>query len=200
MKSVNKNKKKYRIRRTKSLTLVETLLAVSIFMVVLMGFMASLSLGEVFFPLNSANVDMRSNVRVAINWIVKDARQAVNWDIANNNPGSSHLKFRRVNGLNIDTGEYLLDEDYIEYNYDASSFKIVRNLVNSEGNIIRSWEFNNINQAPFYTQHNEEVQEFNENSFRDNGKLIVIISGQKEIRGEMNADFSLRSDVKVRNE
>jgi len=199
MGKINNFKEKY-FPAKKSVTLVEVLLAVSILIVVFTGLMASLSLGELFFPLNSANVDMRSSVSTITDWIVKDVRQAVIWDIANNNPGDSHIKFRQVNGLNTGTGEYLLSEDYLEYNYNEGLSKIIRNLVDSEGNILRSWEFNNINQAPFYTQCDEQVQVFNEDSFRDNGKLIIVISGQKQIRTGVNADFSLKVGVKVRNE
>jgi len=186
-------------RKTKGFTLIELLVVFFILGIILSGLLVSLNVGELSFPLSSAKSDLQAKARLAMKWITKDVRQTTTWDIANNNPTTSYIKFRQVTGLNTTSGDYLLSDDYIEYIYDSNSNRITRNSVDGGGVATRTLAIGNIIEAPFYTRY-DTVEEMDEGDLQTNGKLIVVIKGQKQIRGSLNVSSTLTAEVKIRNE
>lgn len=182
-------------------TLIEVLITVFIAVVIIAGLFTSLSAGQVSFPLSAVKVDLQSRVRLIEEWMVKDARQTVSWDIANNSPSPNHIKFRRVSGVNITTGDYVLGNNYTEYNYDDSAAKITRNIIDSGGSTVKTWEFTDIVDSPFYTvDFTDTIVPLNEDDLRNSGTLIITIKGQRNVRGSLNVGYNLSTEVKIRNE
>ena len=163
----------------------------------------SLSTGESTFPVNSARIDLQAKARSIVDWVARDVRQGANWDIANNSPSDSHIKFRKVEGIDTGSGNYLLSTDYIEYSYDSGLEKLNRYTVDSGGTILETWEFTEIVNPPFYTRDASGDKTTDESNFSSNllnsKKLIIEISAEKEVRRAI-VTASLEVEVKVRNE
>jgi len=187
--------------KKKGVTLFEALVVVFILSLVLSGVLMGLKTGEFFFPLSAAKIDLHAKVRNLMNWITKDARQAPVWSIANNGPTDSYIKFQQVQGLDTTTGQYVLSSDYIEYTYDSTLNKIVRNVIDPAGIATKTWEAGDITQPPFYTRDSGGAEvALNKDDLNSSGKLIILLNGQKQVRGALNVPYSLRMEVKIRNE
>ncbi|OGX18539.1 MAG: hypothetical protein A3K83_07615 [Omnitrophica WOR_2 bacterium RBG_13_44_8b] len=160
----------------------------------------SLNMGQFSFPRNSAKLDLQSEVRLAMDWIEKDVRQAISWNIADvlNTPSTTHIKFSLWD-WNITTNTWDLSADYIEYSYDGVSGKLTRTIV--QGANTSTLEFSNLTEAPFYTTYlgqGDPGNTLDAGQLLANNKLIVVIRGQKDVRGAL-IPFHLISEVRIRN-
>jgi hypothetical protein len=139
-------------------------------------------------------------------WIVKDLHQAISWNLAsivnpNNNPATTHLKFN-LWVWNTNTNTWDLSADYIEYNYDSVSKKLTRTYYNDTTKNSMVLEFNDIIEEPFYTTYigvSDPGNVLEADQLRNNRKLIIVISGQKLVRGSLYVPFNLKTEVKIRN-
>jgi hypothetical protein len=160
----------------------------------------ALSSGELSGTFNSARADLQGEIRRTLDWIVNDIRQTVSWEVANNSPSASYIKFRQVQGWNTATDTFLLSTEYITYTYDSGASTITRRLLDAGGNTLQSWTFNNIIQAPFGTLNSSGLTvPLNSGDLLTSRKIIVSISGQSQIRGRI-IDYALTEKVKIRNE
>ncbi|MDP2043598.1 MAG: prepilin-type N-terminal cleavage/methylation domain-containing protein [Candidatus Omnitrophota bacterium] len=150
--------------------------------------------------LSSTKVAVQSQARRVSDWVSRDLRQAVVWDLANNNPSATHIKFRPVSGWDIAGDTYQLDANYIEYNYDASADTLTRNLVDGAGTILKSWEFNNIVAQPFFTRDGSGNLIDLDNSVGTSKKVVTLISVNKISEKGVNLTASLTTETKIRNE
>lgn len=157
----------------------------------------SLTSSEFLSVVSSAKTDLQAEVRQAIDWIAKDVRQTNLIQINTNNPSGSHIKFKKVTGIDNSTGNYALSDNYIEYDYDAVSGDLVRNEVDDGGTILQSWVFHNITQAPFYSSQGVVLAP---GDILNSKKLVVVIAGQGQVRSSLTLNFSLTGEVKIRNE
>lgn len=161
-----------------------------------------LQAGESVFPVMTAKIDFQAKIRSIGNLIVRDIRQAPCWDIANNNPSASYIKFRTVDGINTTTGNYILSLDYIEYDYDNTLSKITRSVIDSGNNTTESREFIGITEPPFYTIDTGGAR--TTDNFKDNlnnsKRMVVAITGQSQVRERDLLPITLELDVKIRNE
>lgn len=190
------------LRAKKGFTLVEIIVTAFILSIVFAGLFITLNTTEFSHSVSSAKVDLQAEVRRVIDWIIKDVRQTVSYEVASNGPSDTHIKFKRVQGLNTVTGDLILSSDYIEYEYDSLSQKITRRVIDgATGDILQSWDFNNIIEAPFYTRDDlNNIVPLNDDDFTNYGnKFIVTIMGQKQVRGSLNINFTLTEEVKIRN-
>jgi len=176
------------------------------FMVILIGagLMLALNMGELSNSISSAKADLQADARLALEWIVKDARQAVVYQVANNNPSSTYIKLQQVQGWDTGAEAWVMSADLIEYEYDASQQKIVRRLIDgTNGQTLQSWEFYNVVDVPFYTMDlNNNTVPLNKDDFNTCGKLIIMITKQKQVHelgGNRDISITLRELVKVRN-
>ncbi|MCM8795185.1 MAG: hypothetical protein NC928_00620 [Candidatus Omnitrophica bacterium] len=185
----------------KGLTLVEVLVVAFIWLIVIAALFMVLNIGYFSNDISSTKMDLQSEVRRVIDCIIKDVRQAVSWEMANNNPSVNYIKFRQVEGVDTSTGDIEFSSNYIEYIYDANLSKITRRLLYSNGEVIQSMEFNNIIKAPFSTRDptNGEIVPLESETLLNSRKLIVEISGQRQVRGTLNIDFTLKGEIKIRN-
>jgi hypothetical protein len=95
--------------------------------------------------------------------------------------------------------QYVLSPEYVEYVYDAGTNVLTRNIVDSSGNIVNSWFFQDIISPPFFTFDTlgnviplgTEIQQ--------SRMLIILIKVQKQARGGVNIDSTITTEVKIRN-
>lgn len=181
----------------RSFSIVELLVVVFILGLLITALFLSLTTSEFSHSVTSAKADLQAKIRYVIDWIVKDVRQANLTEINNNNPSGSHVKFRKVMGIDNSTGNYVLSTNYIEYSFDAASEQLLRREVDPAGNILQSWTFSNITKLPFYTAPGVALTE---GAILNSGKLIVLIEGQNQFKGSSTITFSLTEEVRIRNE
>jgi hypothetical protein len=155
------------------------------------------NIGQFSFPVSSAKLESQAEARNVMNWIVKDLRQAISYNIANNNATTSYLKMNLWQ-WNITANQWDISNttNYVEYFYNNSSQNLTRQYTDASGNVSKL-EFNNITEAPFYT--NYTAKELDMNNLLVNRKLIVVISIEKALRGALIVPFTLISEVKIRN-
>ena len=188
--------------KRRGFTLIEVLLASFILGVVLVSLFSTLNIGQTSFSLSSAKVDLQSQVRAVLNWIIKDVRDTKDTEIDSNNPTVNHIKFRKVTGIDNNTGSCTYATNYIDYNYDPVSLTLTHNEVDPTGVILKSIVFYNITQSPFYNGLGGTLQPGDIiKSWSSGGKrLIIVVAGQKQLRGSTTLSFSLTEEAKVRNE
>lgn len=188
--------------KRRGFTLVEVLLVSFILGVVLVGLFLTLNIGQRSFSLSSAKVDLQSQVRAVINWVINDVRDTNPIEINSNDPGPDHIKFRKVTGIDNSTGNYAVTANYIEYTYNPASFTLTRSEVDPGGVVLKSIPFYEITQSPFYNGLGGVLQTGDIIRSWDTGgkRLIIVISGRKQLRGSEILDFSLTEEAKVRNE
>lgn len=192
------------LNRQKGFTLVEALLVISII---------SLLMAVTFFLMNAventrlvhaAKTQVQSEVRRAMDWIVNDVRQTVNWSIGSktNNPSSTHIKFQKVTGFNTaGVGSPILG-NYIEYTYDSTLQTITRTDLGTN----TSWTFRNIIQAPFFTRKLDNsivvidpVVAGDDSPVLNTGNLVVVLAGSQLLGTSTEVTFTLNEEVKIRN-
>lgn len=183
-------------------TVIELLIAGMILAVILTGLFMTLNIGQFSYPITSAKLHLQSEVRLAMDWIIKDLRQTISWNIASveNAPSTIHIKFNLWT-WNSSTHTWELGTDYIEYDYDSNLEKLTRRYVDTFGNPT-TLEFNNIIEAPFYTTYigtGDPSNTLDADQLRNDRKLIIVISGRKYVRGSLYVPFTLESEVKIRN-
>jgi type II secretory pathway pseudopilin PulG len=150
--------------------------------------------------LSSAKVAAQSQARRVSDWVSRDLRQAVVWDLANNSPSATHIKFRPVSGWDIAGDTYQLDANYIEYNYDANADTLTRNLVDAAGVTLKSWVFNDIVAPPFFTRDGSGNLIDLDSSVGTSKKVVALISVNKVSDKGVNLPVSLTAETKIRNE
>ncbi len=190
--------------KIKGLTIVETLIVVSTLSAIMAGLFYALKTGESSWSLNTVQAQVQSEVRRALDWIVNDVRQARRVDIgsSSNNPSSSHIKFQKVVGYDTaGLGQAILSNNIYEYTYDAD----LKTITRADSGTGQSWIFHNIIVAPFYTNNNGSVIVIDplgpglDSPVFQTGNLVIKLSGQKEVRSALNANYALTEEVKIRN-
>ena len=182
-------------------SLIEVLIVVFILSVIIAGLILALNIGQFSNTVTSAKLDLDASVRQLLPWILKDVRQAVKWEIASdaNQPSTTHIKFKQVQGWDSAVEAWVWSDDSIEYEYDPALKKITRRLIDKNGNIIQTREFKDIIEAPFYTRYDDTVKEFKKEDLQTNGLLIIVISVQKQAGGSLSIPFTLKAEAKIRN-
>jgi type II secretory pathway pseudopilin PulG len=181
--------------RVRGFSLIELILVAGILSFIAGVFFFSMSSGQFTYTLSSARADLQSEVRRAIGWIVKDVRQTVSWDMSNNDPSPSYIKFRQVTGWDYVNNTFSLSDIYIEYIYSSLSHTITRRT--SDG---VEWTINYVFEEPFYTIDSlGGVVPLNKDDLLTSKQLIVTISGQIHVIGAENTTYSLTEEVQIRN-
>lgn len=186
--------------KAKGFTLVEVLFITLILGGIMGVFFYAMNAVQISSALSSARSGLQSEVRRAIGWIIKDTRQSVSWDIANNNPASDYIKFRQVTGWDIANNTFLLSDYYIEYTYSSADNTIVRRTSDLSNNTIGTWTLNNIIAAPFFTVDSlGDIVPLNDSDLLTSKQLIITISGQSQAGGAQSTTYSLTERVQIRN-
>lgn len=188
--------------KLRGFSIVELLVASLILSVIIAGLFLTLNIGQVSNSLSTANLELQSEIKLAMDWIVKDLRQTISWNIASvdNNPTPVHLKFN-LWVWNTTTNTWELSAAYIEYNYDINTQRLTRLLSDESGNIT-TLVFNNISQAPFYTTYissGDPGNSLNADLLRNDRKLIIVLNGRKLTRASLPLTFNLQAEVRIRN-
>ncbi len=182
----------------KGFTLVEVLVTAFILCVIFAALFVTLTTGEFSNAITSAKIDLQAKVRMIMDTIVKDVRQTNINQINVNDPSVDHIKFKKVAGIDNGTGSYVLGSGYIEYNYDQASSSLARNeLDNSGTGVLKTVVFNNITQSPFYSASGVPLAP---GGILNTKKLFIVIAARKQVRNNLILNFSLREQVKIRNE
>lgn len=156
--------------------------------------------GTSLHDISSAKVLAQAEARRVSDWVGRDLRQAVAWDLANNTPSLTHIKFRPVLGWNITGDTYQLDTNYIEYNYDINAHTLTRNLLDGLGAVLNSWEFSDIMAQPFFTRDSSGNLIPLDNSVGTSKKIITVISVNKISNKGKSLTVALTTETKIRNE
>ena len=179
----------------------------------LVAVIMGLLMGAVFYLLNvvqssravsTVKIEVQSEARRCMDWIVNDVRQTVNWSIGSkdNSPSSSYIKFKKVTGYSTAGSGSTIMGDFIEYSYDSITSTITRTDLATN----QSWVFRYIVQPPFYTRLSDgsivvidPVSVGNDSPVFTTGNLVIVIVGQKPVSGATNIDYTLTEEVKIRN-
>ena len=164
------------------------------------GLLYTLNTGLSINRVSSAKALAYSEARRISDWISRDLRQAVVWDLANSNPSATHIKFRPVLGWDIIGDTYQLDANSIEYNYDANAQTLTRNHLNNANAVINSWVFNNITAQPFFMRDSFGNLVALDSSIGTSKKIMVVLSVQNQASNGLIFNVSLSSEIKIRNE
>ena len=186
--------------KIKGFTLVETLFVALILGAIIGALFYAVNAVQLSFTSSSARGNLQSEVRRTIGWIIKDARQAVSWDIANNSPTPSYIKFRQVIGWDTANNTFLLSNYYIEYTYNTVNNTIIRRTSDLSNNTIGLWTLNDIIAAPFSTINSlGNIVPLNNSDLLTSKQLVITISGQSHVSGTQNTNYSLTEEVQIRN-
>lgn len=196
----------------KSFTISEILVVVCIMTIVMGGVFSVLQTGRVSSTVASAELDVRSELRRAVEWISKDVRQARRVDVGStsNEPSSSHIKFQMVTGYLPASGDVSLNANIIEYTYNSST-KILTRTETTTGAlpVVKSWIFRYIEQAPFYTRAKVgsvyEIKVIDGSALSpspviQSGNLVLKFVGSKQLSNNAwTVPFYLTEEVRIRN-
>jgi len=188
------------LRNKSGFSLIEILFVGVILSFIIGIFFYAMNAGQLSFSFSSARVSLQSQVRRTIDWIIKDSRQAVSWEMANNNPAPDYIKFRQVTGWDTVNNTFLLSNYYVEYFYNPANQTIVRRTSDLSNNTIGTWTFYNIISAPFFTRDSSgNAVSLNQNDLLTSKQLIVIVSGQAQVWAGQNTSYILTEEVQIRN-
>lgn len=151
--------------------------------IIFSGLFFVLSVGKFSSATSSAKLELQEQVRRVTDWIVKDVRQTVAYQIVNNQPSSSHIKFKVCLGHN--GSDRIWSDGFIEYTYDSDLNRLIR----ADYNTGQIWNFDNIIAEPF-----------NITAVSSNNTLIVTITGQRQRVGLPAMTSTLTANIKIRNE
>jgi len=176
-------------------TIVEVLSVSFILITVFAAMFITLTTGEFSNAVSSAKADLQANVRTAMNSVLNDVRQTSLIQINSNNPSAGHIKFKKITGIDNVTGSYSLSANDIEYTYNQSSFSLERSETGP--GVSKVQIFNDITEAPFYSATGVPLEA---GGILSSKKLVVVMSGRNHVRGDLDLNFSLTEEVKIRNE
>ncbi len=198
----------------KGVSVVEVLLVTLIISLLTGGIFYILSVAQALRLVSTAKIEIQSEVRRAMDWIVNDVRQTVNYSIgeggaSGNDPSGTHIKFQKVIDYDSAASGSVLLGNFIEYTFDPAAKTITRTDLATD----QSWVFSNIvpNASPysagiFYTRlPTGEIVVIDPIVAGDNspvyqtGNLVIVISGQKQANPSTGVSYTLRQEVKIRN-
>lgn len=189
----------FRVKKS-GFTLVEVIITACILAMIFGALFSTLNIGYISTPVSLEKLELQAKVRRYLDWIVKDVRQAISWEIASNAPTTSKIKFKPVVGWDnsYPLPHNILSDDFIEYEYDANAQKIIRRTIDSGNNILQAWEFTDIIEEPFYTDYpNRELDGLD---LQGDGRLTIVITASKQARGAITIQHTIQEEVKIRNE
>lgn len=189
------------ISRIRGFTIVELMVVVFIISIIFTALFYTLNAGQISNRLGLERMYLDLEVRRTMDWITRDVRQTTAYNIKNNNPTANYIKFNQVIGANTSftNSPLIFSSDYIEYNYSDTG--MVRNLINSEGEIVQSWFFNlTLTQPPFYTYNSTtgEIISLDGDELQKCGKLVINLTAQRTIRNS-TLNSNLTQEVAIRN-
>jgi type II secretory pathway component PulJ len=186
--------------KLRGFTLIETVFVAFILSVITGIFFYSVNTVQLSFNLTSARGSLQSEVRRTIGWIIKDTRQAVSWDIANNSPTPSYIKFRQVIGWDTTNNTFLLSNYSVEYIYNAANNTITRRTSDLSNNTLGTWILQDVIATPFFTLDSSgNIVPLNNSDLLTSKQLVITISGRRQILGTQNTTYSLTEEVQIRN-
>lgn len=175
-----------------------------LFSIIIACLLVTLNTGQLTGSINSAKADLQAKARNITSQITSDVRQTISWDIANNSPSGSYIKFRLVQGWDavnktfslLDAGGY---EHYAVYSYDSATKTITYTTYLFKSGLqsnVKTVTFDNIVAVPF---RNRDLTDLTQNELLNNRRITVIISAQTQVRGSLDINATLQEEVKIRN-
>lgn len=186
----------------KAFTLIELLIGIGLLCLILASLFMALNAADISSAVGLSKVDLQARVRQSLDSIIKDVRSAVSWEMANNNPSDTYIKFRQVQGWDAGNSTFFLSANYIEYSYDNAADRITRRVIDNANNVLEVKYLNNVLKEPFYTVNlaGNAIVPLNQADLLNSRRLVIEIASSSPIRGALKHDFSLRQEVKIRNE
>lgn len=179
-------------------TLPEVLIASFIMIIIMGSLVMTLRVGDLSTAVGTERVDLESDVKMLIQWMTKDIRQAKIQELYNNTPSTDHIKYNLWEWDNATLSQLKTDE-FVEYEYDPSGQVLTRryivdNVTEHEVN------FTDIAMHPFYTNYtNESSNSFNDTDMLTSRRLIIAIKKEKEVRNS-TVNFTMHEEIRIRNE
>lgn len=160
---------------------------------------AALSVGDSSIAVNSEKVALQAKVRTVSDWIARDLRGAISWEINANNPSAVYIKLNQWD-WDASAHTWALGPTFIEYSYNTAARALTRRRIDSSGNVLESAVFTEIMCAPFYTAYVDEGNnQFDTSALLAQRMLVVVIRSDHMVRGARNLSCTLVSEVKIRN-
>ncbi len=185
----------------KSFTLIEAMVSASILLIVLAGVFLLFNFGQTQSPISLDQTAVKAKTRIIINRLVYDLRHAVTWDIANNNPSCSYLKFRKLKGIDTADGSYYFSSNYIEYSYDKEANLLQRLELDEDENILGEVIFENVTEDVFYIFCSQEgLVCLNAGDLLSESFIIVNIKIEKPKRMGHAIEASSTQRITMRND
>ncbi len=198
-------------------TIVETMIALTILIIIMIAFLLTIKAGDTARSFGTAQIEVQSEARRAMDWIAKDVRQARRVDIGSsvNNPTVSHIKFNMVMGYNIaGLGSVVLSPKHVEYTYNSTEKTITRTETTPVAppgpdiTVVRT--LRHIMEPPFYTKITnadgtysivpiDPVVVGGDSPMFQSGNLVIKIVGQKQVKDGLTPAYTLIEEVKIRN-
>jgi hypothetical protein len=161
--------------------------------------LTTLIVGDSSIAVNAEKVNVRGKVRSAIDWVTRDLRGAISWEINANSPSTNYVKFNLWSWDAVNN-TWQLGSRFVEYAYDPSLHTLTRRLVDSSGNVLERTDFPEIMLSPFYTAYTDEfTNQFDPNALLANRRLFVVIRSTHRVRNSRDVSCTLVEEVKIRN-
>lgn len=186
-------------RGRQGFTLVEMMVVCLIVCGVTGALFMALSAGDASFAVNAEKVTLQAKVRTVSDWIARDLRNAISWEINANSPSAVYVKFNLWD-WDASAHTWALGTTYVEYAYDTSAHTLSRRRLDNLGSVLEETVFTEITAAPFYTSYvSESNNQFDSSALLSNRMLVVVIRSEHLVRGQRNLSYTLVSEVKIRN-
>jgi Tfp pilus assembly protein PilW len=189
---------------TAGFTYAEFLVAGAVAVVVTASALVAYIAAERATAASSAKIEATAQARRALDWVVRDVREGVSWEIAlaGNAPSSSHIKFRKVEDWDMaNNTTFLLSANYTEYTYYSGNDTLVRNLLDLSNATLMTNTFYNITRDPFYTYNisSGTVVPLTGGELVNCGKIVVSVTAESRYKTGIFVNTTLESEVRLRN-
>ncbi|MDD5347468.1 MAG: prepilin-type N-terminal cleavage/methylation domain-containing protein, partial [Candidatus Omnitrophica bacterium] len=184
--------------RKTGFTLIEAMVVFIILAVIAAALVMTLRVGDFAQSVGSSKADICSDVKMLMDWIVRDVRQAKIQELFNNTPSTGYIKFNLWVWDN-DTLAQVFSDQYVEYEYDSAGEVLTRRFIDG-GVTVNEWNFTGVMMPPFYTSYtNETINSFSNATLLNSRKVIVAIKRGKTVRNRP-LNFTMAEEVRIRNE
>lgn len=180
------------------LTIIELAIAMGIMTIILMALVMTLRVGDFASGIGTAKVDIQSDVKMILDWVTRDIRQAKIQDLHDNTPATDYMRFNLWEWNNTSCAQEESDQE-VEYDYDALTNTLTRRFIEN-GTVSYEQSYSGVTMAPFYTSYTDETtHDFNNQTLLNSRSVIVAIKKEATARNKV-LNFTMVEKVRIRNE
>ncbi|MGE5308305.1 MAG: hypothetical protein ACM3OC_04410, partial [Deltaproteobacteria bacterium] len=166
--------------------------------VVFGSLLMTLTVGGSSISVSAEKLNQQARARAIMDWVSRDLRNAISWEINANNPTSNYVKF---NLWSWDTAAntWKLGDQFVEYSYNSATSTLSRRLLDNTGTVLQETDFPDVILSPFYTSYTDEfTNQFDKNVLLASRQMILVIRTHHAARGR-DVSSTLIENIKIRN-